>query len=53
MDWSDLQAAQRGSFIRLTKVSMSVKHLPAYLEEMVFRFNRRKNSDSFLDTLVI
>jgi len=30
---------------------MSVKHLPAYLEEMVFRFNRRKSSDLFLDTL--
>jgi hypothetical protein len=30
---------------------MSVKHLPAHLEEMVFRFNRRKNSDLFLDTL--
>jgi transposase-like protein len=30
---------------------MSVKHLPAYLEEMVFRFNRRKKSDLFLDTL--
>ena len=30
---------------------MSVKHLPAYLEEMVFRFNRRKQSDLFIDTL--
>jgi transposase-like protein len=30
---------------------MSVKHLPAYLEEMVFRFNRRKNPNLFLDTL--
>jgi transposase-like protein len=30
---------------------MSIKHLPAYLEEMVFRFNRRKSSDLFLDTL--
>ena len=30
---------------------MSVKHLPAYLEEMVFRFNRRKSSDLFVDTL--
>jgi transposase-like protein len=30
---------------------MSMKHLPAYLEEMVFRFNRRKKSDLFLDTL--
>jgi transposase-like protein len=30
---------------------MSVKHLPAYLEEMVFRFNRRKSADLFIDTL--
>jgi hypothetical protein len=30
---------------------VSVKHLPAYLEEMTFRFNRRKNSDLFIDTL--
>jgi len=30
---------------------MSAKHLPAYLEEMVFRFNRRKKADLFLDTL--
>jgi len=30
---------------------ISAKHLPAYLEEMTFRFNRRKNSDLFLDTL--
>jgi transposase-like protein len=30
---------------------VSVKHLPAYLEEMTFRFNRRKNPDLFIDTL--
>ena len=30
---------------------ISFKHLPAYLEEMSFRFNRRKRSDLFLDTL--
>jgi transposase-like protein len=30
---------------------VSAKHLPAYLEEMSFRFNRRKKSDLFLDTL--
>lgn len=30
---------------------ISAKHLPAYLEEMSFRFNRRKRSDLFLDTL--
>jgi len=26
-------------------------HLPAYLDEMTFRFNRRKNANLFLDTL--
>jgi transposase-like protein len=30
---------------------ISAKHLPSYLEEMTFRFNRRKRSDLFLDTL--
>jgi transposase-like protein len=30
---------------------ISAKHLPAYLDEMTFRFNRRKNPNLFLDTL--
>jgi transposase-like protein len=30
---------------------VSAKHLPAYLEEMCFRFNRRSRPDLFLDTL--
>ena len=30
---------------------ISAKHLAAYLSEMQFRFNRRKRSDLFLDTL--
>jgi len=30
---------------------ISAKHLPAYLAEMEFRFNRRKNSELFMDTL--
>jgi transposase-like protein len=30
---------------------VSAKHLPAYLDEMTFRFNRRKSSTLFLDTL--
>jgi transposase-like protein len=30
---------------------ISAKHLPAYLEEMEFRFNRRKRSDLFFDTM--
>ena len=30
---------------------ISAKHLAAYLQEMEFRFNRRKRSDLFLDTL--
>jgi transposase-like protein len=31
--------------------NISAKHLPAYLDEMTFRFNRRQRSDLFLDTL--
>ncbi len=30
---------------------ISAKHLPAYLDEMTFRFNRRKSSTLFLETL--
>ena len=30
---------------------ISAKHLPAYLDEMTFRFNRRKSANLFLDTL--
>jgi transposase-like protein len=30
---------------------VSTKHLPAYLNEMAFRFNRRKDANLFLDTL--
>jgi transposase-like protein len=30
---------------------ISAKHLEAYLHEMSFRFNRRKNPDLFVDTL--
>ncbi|MGA3055674.1 MAG: transposase [Candidatus Korobacteraceae bacterium] len=30
---------------------ISAKHLAAYLAEMEFRFNRRKNPDLFIDTL--
>jgi transposase-like protein len=30
---------------------LSVKHLPAYLAEIEFRFNRRKRSDLFVDAL--
>lgn len=30
---------------------VSAKHLPAYLEEMTFRFNRRNSKTIFLDTL--
>ncbi|PYX58168.1 MAG: hypothetical protein DMG76_09875 [Acidobacteria bacterium] len=30
---------------------ISAKHLPAYLDEMTFLFNRRKNANLFLDTL--
>jgi hypothetical protein len=30
---------------------VSAKHLPAYLEEMTFRFNRRNSQTLFLETL--
>jgi len=30
---------------------ISAKHLASYLDEMTFRFNRRKNANLFLDTL--
>ena len=30
---------------------ISAKHLQAYLDEMTFRFDRRKRSDIFVDTL--
>ncbi len=36
----------RGSWHKI-----SAKHLQSYLEEMTFRFNRRDNSDLFIDTL--
>jgi hypothetical protein len=31
---------------------VSAKHIPAYLDEMCFRFNKRKNQFLFRDTLV-
>jgi histone deacetylase complex regulatory component SIN3 len=31
---------------------VSAKHLPAYLDEMCFRFNNRKNSYLFRDTIL-
>jgi transposase-like protein len=31
--------------------NVSAKHLPAYLDEFTFRFNRRRKSDLFADTL--
>jgi len=31
---------------------VSVKHLPAYLDEMCFRFNNRKNPYLFRDTII-
>lgn len=31
---------------------LSAKHLPAYLEEMAFRFNNRENPYLFRDTLL-
>ncbi len=44
--WSLLKRSIVGSYHRL-----SIKHLPAYLEEMTFRFNNRDNSYMFRDTI--
>ena len=35
-----------------TRHKDSAKHLPAYLDEMCFRFNNRKNPYLFRDTLI-
>ncbi len=40
---------KRGIFGTWHKIS--AKHLSAYLEEMMFRLNRRNDSDLFVDTL--
>jgi transposase-like protein len=45
--WSLLDRSIMGSFHQL-----SVKHLPAYLDELSFRFNNRENPFLFRDTLV-
>ena len=45
-----LLAAKRG--IMGTWHRVSAKHLPAYLDEMCFRFNNRKNPYLFRDTII-
>jgi transposase-like protein len=45
--WSLLKRSIVGSYHKL-----SVKHLPAYLDEFTFRFNGRKNHYLFRDTLL-
>lgn len=44
--FSLLKSGVMGTWHRL-----SAKHLAAYLQEMEFRFNRRKNPNIFTDTL--
>jgi transposase-like protein len=44
--WSLFKRSIVGSYHQL-----SVKHLPAYLDEMAFRFNNRENPHLFRDTL--
>jgi transposase-like protein len=46
--WSLFKRSIIGSYHRL-----SVKHLPAYLDEMEFRFNNRDNPYLFRDTLLV
>jgi transposase-like protein len=45
--WSLFKRSVIGSYHH-----MSVKHLPAYLDEMAFRYNNRENAYLFRDTLV-
>jgi transposase-like protein len=45
--WSLMKRSIVGSYHQL-----SVKHLPAYLDEMAFRFNNRENPFLFRDTLL-
>jgi hypothetical protein len=45
--WSLLKRSIVGSYHQL-----SVKHLPAYLDEMAFRFNNRENPYLFRDTIL-
>lgn len=58
MSWGDIHTNTVESAFSLLKRGiggtwhrLSAKHLAAYLEEMEFRFNRRKRSDLFVDTL--
>lgn len=46
--WSLLKRSVVGTYHQI-----SVKHLPAYLDEMEFRFNRRENPYLFRDTLLV
>lgn len=46
--WSLLKRSVIGTYHQI-----SVKHLPAYLDEMEFRFNRRGNPYLFRDTLLV
>jgi transposase-like protein len=45
--WSLFDRAVMGSYHKL-----SVKHLPAYLDEFAFRFNNRENPNLFRDTIL-
>lgn len=45
--WSLMKRSIIGSYHKL-----SVKHLPAYLDEMAFRYNNRENNFLFRDTLL-
>jgi transposase-like protein len=45
--WSLFKRSMVGSYHHL-----SVKHLPAYLDEMAFRYNNRENAYVFRDTLI-
>lgn len=46
--WSLFKRSIIGSYHHI-----SVKHLPAYLDELEFRFNNRENPYLFRDTLLV
>jgi hypothetical protein len=53
--WKGLRGAQHAALKRGivgTWHKVSAKHLPADLDEMCFRFDNRKNSFLFRDTLI-
>ena len=47
-----IELALRGNARLRAAAELSAKHLPAYLDEMAFRYNNRENPYLFRDTLL-